>query len=165
MGELSVRREAPSTPVRHEWDPFRAMRSLLEWDPFREVGPAMPPTRLSDFDPAFELREAPTGFALHADLPGVKEQDLEVNITGNRLTVKGKRESEAKEEKEGTYYVYERSYGSFSRTFTLPGDIDATKVRAELKDGVLKIELPKRPEAQPQKILIKGGAGSATPVS
>ena len=110
MAELSVRREAPSTPVRREWDPLRAMRSLLEWDPFREVGPAMMmPTRLPEFDPAFELKEVPTGFALRADLPGVKEQDLEVNITGNRLAVKGKRESETKEEKEGTYYVYERS--------------------------------------------------------
>ena len=158
MGELSVRREAPTAPVRREWDPFRAMRSLLEWDPFREVSPAMMPSRLSDFDPAFELKEVPTGFSLRADMPGVKEQDLEVNITGNRLSVKGKRESETKEEKEGTFYVYERSYGSFSRTFTLPGEIDATKIRAELKDGVLTLDLPKRPEAQAQKIPIKGAA-------
>ena len=159
MGELSVRREAPIAPIRREWDPFHAMRSLLEWDPFREVSPAMMPNRLSEFDPAFELKEVPTGFALRADMPGVKEQDLEVNITGNRLSVKGKRESESKEEKEGgTFYVYERSYGSFSRTFTLPAEIDATKVRAELKDGVLMIDLPKRPEAQAQKIPIKGAA-------
>jgi HSP20 family protein len=159
MGELSVRREAPIAPIRREWDPFHAMRSLLDWDPFREVAPAMMPNRLSEFDPAFELKEVPTGFALRADMPGVKEQDLEVNITGNRLSVKGKRESESKEEKEGgTFYVYERSYGSFSRTFTLPAEIDATKVRAELKDGVLMIELPKRPEAQAQKIPIKGAA-------
>ncbi len=156
MGELSVRREAPIAPVRREWDPFRAMRSLLDWDPFREVSPAMMPSRLSEFDPAFELKEVPTGFALRADMPGVKEQDLEVNLTGNRLSVKGKRESETKEEKEGTFYVYERTYGSFSRTFTLPGEIDGTKIRAELKDGVLMIDLPKRPEALAQKIPIKG---------
>jgi HSP20 family protein len=156
MGELSVRREAPIAPVRREWDPLRAMRSLLDWDPFREVSPAMMPSRLSEFDPAFELKEVPTGFALRADMPGVKEQDLEVNLTGNRLSVKGKRESEAKEEKEGTFYVYERTYGSFSRTFTLPGEIDATKIRAELKEGVLTVDLPKRPEALAQKIPIKG---------
>jgi HSP20 family protein len=158
MGELSVRREAPVAPARREWDPMRAMRSLLDWDPFREIAPAVLPTRLPDFDPAFELKEVPTGFALRADLPGVKEGDLEVHLTGNRLTVKGKRESETKEEKEGQYYVYERSYGSFSRSFTLPTEIDAGGIRAELKDGVLTIDLPKRPEAQPQKIPVGKGA-------
>jgi HSP20 family protein len=77
-------------------------------------------------------------------------------MTDHRLTVSGKREEEKKQENE-TYFSYERSYGTFTRTFTLPEGIDVDKVIANLKDGVLSILVPKRPEAQPKKVAIKAG--------
>jgi HSP20 family protein len=98
----------------------------------------------------------------HADLPGVKEQDLEVTLTGNRLTIAGKREAE-REEKTDTYYACERSYGSFSRSFTLPDGADGEHLRAELKDGVLAVAVPKKPEVQPKKVQVRvPGPGTGT---
>jgi HSP20 family protein len=77
-------------------------------------------------------------------------------VSGNRLTVAGKREEEKKHETE-TYFSYERSYGTFTRSFTLPEGIESDKVQASLKDGVLSILVPKKPEAQPKKVAIKTG--------
>ena len=85
------------------------------------------------------------------DVPGIKQADLDVSLTGNRLTITGKREAE-KEDKGDTYYTYERSYGSFTRSFTLPEGVNASAIRADLHDGVLSVVLPKTPEAQPKKI-------------
>jgi HSP20 family protein len=108
------------------------------------------------FSPDFEVKENKEGFSFKADMPGIKEPDLEITLTGNRLTISGKRESE-KEDKGETYYVSERSYGTFSRSFTLPEGVDAAHLQAELKDGVLMIALPKLPEMQPRKIDVKTG--------
>jgi HSP20 family protein len=82
-----------------------------------------------------------------------------VSLTGNRLTLTGKREEEKREEKDN-YFSCERSYGSFSRTFTLPAGTDPDKASAELKDGVLTVTLPKKPEVQPKNIPVNGGAKS-----
>ena len=79
--------------------------------------------------------------------------DLEIALTGNRLTISGKREQE-KHEQGDTYYASERSYGSFSRAFTLPDGTDGENVKAELKNGVLEVVVPKKPEVQPRKITI-----------
>jgi HSP20 family protein len=106
------------------------------------------------FSPAFEVKETKEGFQFKADVPGVAEKDLDITRTGNRLTITGRRESE-KEEKHETYYTCERSYGSFTRSFTLPDGIDGDHIRADLKDGVLTLLVPKTPEAQPQKIALK----------
>jgi HSP20 family protein len=147
--------EHPVTPVKAEADPFRW---LLRWDPFREMTPSwfgQPPVEAT-FSPAFEVKENKDGFLFKADLPGMKEQDVEVKLAGDRLTVSGKREAE-RENKDDTYYAYERSFGSFLRTFTLPEGFDAEHVAAELKDGVLTIVVPKQPTAQAKTIAIKGG--------
>lgn len=93
-------------------------------------------------------------------MPGVKESDLELSLTGNRLTISGKREEEKKEQDE-RWYAYERSYGSFSRTFTLPQGVDSERVGAELKDGVLRVSIPKKPEMKPKKIELKLDSGSS----
>src|SRR5262249_8334978 len=85
------------------------------------------------------------------DLPGVREQDLEVSVTGYRLTVSGKREEEERRE-DDRYFAYERSYGSFSRSFVMPEGADVESVKAELKDGVLHIIVPKKAEVQPRPI-------------
>lgn len=77
-----------------------------------------------------------------------------MTVTGNRLTVSGKREAE-KEDKGERYYSYERSYGSFTRSFTLPEGADTDKLRASLEKGVLAITVPKKPEVQAKKIAVK----------
>ena len=108
----------------------------------------------STFSPTFEVKEREDAFVLQADVPGVKETDLDISVNGNVLTVSGSRQ--ATERKEGeTYYLYERNYGSFSRSFTISSAVDASRVEAEMNDGVLSIHLPKREEAKPRQIEIK----------
>jgi HSP20 family protein len=141
--------------ARREWEPFRLVREMLGWDPFRQIAPLLP-AGTSAFAPAVEVKETKDSFVFKADLPGVKESDIEVTVTGNRLTLSGKREAE-KEEKDDTYYAYERSYGSFTRTFTLPADVDTAHVKAELKAGELTIAVPKTPAAVAKKIPIAAG--------
>jgi len=151
MTNITVRKDHPAVPTTDPWE--RLMRNFFGWDPFREMQPYAAVDRA--FAPAFEIKETKEGYLFRADMPGVKEGDVECMITGNRLTIKGKREDERKQENE-TYYCYERSYGSFTRAFTLPDGVDAARVHAELKDGVLTLLVPKMPEAQPKKIDVKG---------
>jgi HSP20 family protein len=134
-------------------DPMQWMHELLRFDPFQQML-ALPLAEQGIFAPDFEVKETPDAFVFKADLPGVKEEELEVSLTGNRLVVSGRRESERREENE-RYYASERSYGSFTRAFTLPEGIDGDKVRAQLESGVLTLTVPKRPETQPKKIDIK----------
>jgi HSP20 family protein len=156
MSNISVKKEnGGAVPTRMtEWDPFRAAREFLRWDPFREMAPFGLATEGAVFSPAFEVKETKESYLFKADMPGVKEQDVDITRTGNRLTVTGKREAE-KEDKSETYYAYERTYGSFTRSFTLPEGIDGDQIRADLKDGVLTLVVPKTPEAQPKKIGLK----------
>ena len=133
-------------------EPLRLMRELFNWDPFAEMMPAG--QELQGFAPRFEVKETKDAFIFRADLPGVEEKDLELTMTGNRLTVSGKREAEARHEDE-TWYAYERTYGTFTRSFTLPEGADLEHADGELKSGVLTISIPKRPEHQPRKINLK----------
>jgi HSP20 family molecular chaperone IbpA len=105
---------------------------------------------------AFEVKETKDSYLFKADVPGIKESDITISLTGNRLTVSGKRDEEKRQENE-TFFSYERSYGSFTRAFTLPEGVDAEKVSANLKEGVLSIAVPKTPEAQPKRVSIKTG--------
>ena len=161
MANITVKKEnGGAMPVARlrEWDPFKMASELLHWDPFREMVPSWSKAEvLPTFSPAFEVKETKETYLFKADLPGVKEPDLEITRIGNRLTVSGKREEE-KEEKADTYYAYERSYGNFTRSFTLPDGIDAEHIRAELRDGVLTMAIPKVPEAQPKKIFVKSAS-------
>lgn len=152
-----IRRTAEETPATARTvDPARWMRDLMSWDPFRELSPSWFPVarEMQTFMPAFEVKENPDGYSFKADLPGIKEKDVEVKLEGKRLTVSGKREEE-KQDKNDTYYTYERSYGSFSRAFTLPDGADLEHVQAELKDGVLVIAVPKKAVVQPKTVTIK----------
>jgi HSP20 family protein len=128
------------------------MREMLNWDPFAEMLPATP--ELQGFVPRFEVKETKEAFVFRADLPGIEDKNLELTMAGNRLTISGKREAEARREDE-TWYAYERSYGTFSRTFTLPDGVDLDHAEAELKSGVLAVTVPKKPEHQPKKISLK----------
>ncbi|MFZ5478077.1 MAG: Hsp20/alpha crystallin family protein [Myxococcota bacterium] len=143
----------PSTATYgREWDPFRVMREMMRWDPFREMVPSG--VERGGFEPRFDVCEQGDAYVFKADLPGVKEEDVEITLTGNRLTVAGKREYEQKDEQDN-WFAYERGFGSFTRSFTLPEGCATDDVHAELKDGVLTLHLPKKPEVQPRKIELK----------
>jgi HSP20 family protein len=147
---------APRTAAA--WDPFRMMRDLMQWDPFRDLG-TYPAYEQRGFVPDFEVKETKDGYLFKADLPGVKDEDLDISLVSNRLTISGRREAEKQEEGEA-WYAYERSYGTFQRSFTLPQGVDAESVKAELKDGVLTLHVPKKPEVQPKKITVGSKAES-----
>ena len=158
MANVQVHKESGNKPApvarrSMEWEPFRTMREMLRWDPFGEMAPTWPTFETPEFMPSFEVKETKEGYVFTADLPGVEEKNLEVKTTENRLTISGKRESE-KTEQGDTYYTTERSYGSFSRVFTLPTGANLENIHAELKSGVLTVTVPKKPEAQPKKVSV-----------
>ncbi|AKT41211.1 Hsp20/alpha crystallin family protein [Chondromyces crocatus] len=134
-------------------DPLQMMRDLFRWDPFREMQP-MGTLAERVFNPEVEFKETKDAYLCKADLPGIQEKDLEISVTGNRLHIRGRREEEETHE-EDRYYAYERSYGSFSRSFTLPEGANADEVTAELKDGVLDIRIPKRADVQARRVSLQ----------
>lgn len=149
MANLSIRNDPSSIipDIGYGFDPFQAMRDMLRWDPFSDLYRGIGAERAGiTFNPMFDVRETSDAFILQADVPGVVDKDLDISLSNNRLIVSGKRENE-EEVKGETYHRTERSWGSFSRTFTLPADVDVNKVAAELKNGVLVIQLPKTGEA------------------
>ena len=97
--------------------------------------------------PAVDVVESDKGYEITADLPGMDEKNIEVKVTDGVLSIKGERQEE-KEEKKKDYFLQERSYGSFQRSFELPESIDADKIEASFKKGVLTLKLPKKAEAQ-----------------
>ncbi|MBK7293207.1 MAG: Hsp20 family protein [Holophagaceae bacterium] len=133
-------------------EPFRLMRDFLRWDPLLDYGPGAP----TAFMPSFDVKETPDAYQFRADLPGILEAELEISLEGSRLTVAGKRDEESMKEGE-RIHLSERSHGSFSRTFTLPEDVEGEKVVAELRNGVLTLMVPKRPEVRPRKINVSLG--------
>lgn len=146
-------RSALSSERNLSFDPFQSMREMLRWDPFSDIFRTMALDRVPSpisMSPMFDLRETNDAFILQADVPGVQEKDLEVSLSNNRLSISGNRESE--ENKGESSY---RSWGSFSRSFTLPTDVDSDKVSAELKNGVLMIQLPKTGEAKAKRIEVR----------
>jgi HSP20 family protein len=145
-----------------EWHPLRAIRDLSRWDPFREMAPifqGFPAFDRLEFSPQFDVTEEKDSYLFKADVPGVKKEDLEISTTGNRLQISGKRDAE-KETKSETIYTYEREYGSFVRSFTLPDGADIEHAKSELKDGVLTLVIPKLPGAQAKKIPVSTAAKS-----
>jgi HSP20 family protein len=135
------------TVVRYR-DPFSMARELLSWDPFFGGRPA------TAFSPAFEVKETNDAFVLKADLPGVSESEIDINVHNNILTVSGSRQAEERKEGE-SYALYERQFGSFSRSFSLPDMADGEKIEARLEHGVLTLVVGKKAEAKPRKIALK----------
>lgn len=107
-----------------------------------------------EWAPAVDIKEKANQYVVHADLPGVKPDNIEITLENSILTIKGHRETEAKEEKED-YKRVERVYGSFFRRFALPDSVDADKIQANYEQGVLIITIPKKSEVQPKKITVK----------
>lgn len=129
-------------------DPYSLARELLNWDPFFAARPA------TAFSPAFEVKETNDSFVLKADPPGVDEKDLDVAVHNGVLTVSGSRQAEERKEGE-SFALYERQYGSFSRSFALPDMADGERIEAALNNGVLTLSIAKKAEAKPRKISIK----------
>jgi HSP20 family protein len=140
------------------WEPFRDMlASQREFDRlFREAfNPAVADGELSTrtWAPPVDIYEDGDSLVLKAELPGVNPDDVDIRVENNTLYLKGERKFE-KEVKEQNYHRVERSYGTFTRTFSLPNSIDADKVGANYKDGVLTLTMPKKEEAKPKTIKV-----------
>lgn len=137
--------------------PLMQMERLLD-DMFAGFGLpthlAMP--AVSTFAPKLDVSETDKAFAITAELPGLTEQDINVEVNGDVLTLSGEKRSEHEDNAKGVYRM-ERSYGRFQRQFTIPANVDAAKVDATFKNGVLHITLPKTAENKPatRKIAVK----------
>jgi HSP20 family protein len=138
-----------NTPARYvSRDPFQVARELLSWDPFFSA------RQVSAYVPAFEVKETNEAFMLKADVPGVAESDLDIAVHSSVLTVSGTRHAEQRQEGD-SFALYERQYGSFSRSFSLPDSADGERVEAKLDSGVLTLTIWKKAEAKPRKIALK----------
>ena len=136
-------------PVRYS-NPNSMMRALLSWDPFRELDSF---EEQRSFLPAFDVKETAEALVFYADVPGIKESDIQIQVHGPKLTISGKRVAE--EHKEGEkYFRFERRHGTFTRAFTLPESADGSRVTAELKDGVLKVTVAKKASEQPRTVAV-----------
>jgi len=129
----------------------REINQLLE-----SFGPRLDGGRLGSWltpFPAVNVWEDGDALYAEAEVPGVKEEDIEVYAVGNELTIKGRRE--ARQDENVTYHRQERGTGEFTRVITLPVEVDADKVEAQLTDGVLLVKLPKTEAARPKRITVK----------
>jgi HSP20 family protein len=149
--------------VINRWDPFREVASLQNRvnSLFREMNEGDSPLAAASFVPAVDIYEDTKKVVLKLEVPGIEEKDLDIRVENNTLTVKGERKFE-KDEKEENFHRIERRYGSFYRAFTLPTTVDTEHVNANYNAGILKLELSKKPDAQPKQIKVNVG-GSAKP--
>jgi HSP20 family protein len=132
----------PSQGLRHELDRF-----------FEEFAGR----RGSSWMPAVDVRENQREISLDLELPGIKPEDVEVNVENGVLTVSGEKRADRKEGEEGRYHLVERSYGSFMRSFTLPQGVDEQQISADFDDGVLHVRIPKEALPQPRRIQVGRG--------
>lgn len=145
------------TLMRH--NPFRDLLALSDRLSRLAEDSSMSLANESDFltgswSPSVDIYESENSIVITAEVPGINEKDIDLTIDRNLLTIKGERKFENEVNKEN-YHRVERTYGSFSRSFQLPSSVDTTKVKAEQKNGVLTINLPKKEEEKPKKISIK----------
>ncbi len=147
----------PSLVDRAVARPERLVESLFDEffaDPFFAPVRAPGATR---FSPAVDLSETDNEYLVRAELPGLEAKDISVEYLGDCLTLRGEKRNEVREEKEGVHR-FESHYGAFSRTIRFDKPIDAAKIEAELKNGVLTVRLPKTEEARPRRIDVKAEA-------
>jgi HSP20 family protein len=138
-------------------DPFRLLQNRLFEEPFTMFRPLTTPEEnwpLTAWMPPCDIYETDKEVVLKVELPAVKREEVEVMLENNVLTMKGERKFEEKTDREN-YHRVERRYGEFMRSFTLPAYVDAAKINAEFKDGVLTVTLPKHEEARPKLINVK----------
>ena len=159
--KLPVKRETMEPSFTRAWHPFESLHREIDrlfddfgmgfrWPFGRSLFTAEALFRREPTwakMPAVDFIENEKGYEITADLPGMDEKNIEVKVTDGVLTMKGERREEM-EEKKKDYYLQERSYGSFQRSFELPDSVDADKIEANFKKGVLTVKLPKKVEAQ-----------------
>lgn len=139
--------------------------NLATWDPFRELDEMS--TRLNrvlgrnekelsnyDWSPSVDILETAEDFQVKCELPEVKKEDVKVNVADGLLRIEGERKFD-KEDKTKRYHRVERFYGSFMRSFALPEGVEPEKVKAEFKDGLLTVRMPKSPKALPRNVEVK----------
>lgn len=160
------RRSKKGLTIKEEQEPFytlqREVNNLFDrffhgfdWLPSRFGGFE---DRFSSFSPKVNIKDGKKSIEISAELPGMDEEDIDVSLSDNALTIKGEKKHEVEDNKEG-YYRMERSFGSFYRSIPLPDGIDKDNVDAKLKKGVLKVTIPKTAKAieSQKKIEIKSG--------
>ena len=140
------------------WRPFGVIDNRLRalFDELNEEFLPVP-SEARAWIPAVELVESDDELLLTAELPGMVEDDVEIEIEDNMLMLRGEKSEELKEEKEEKkvrYHVWERAYGKFQRSFVLPGNVDEKKISAEFENGVLKVHMPKTAESKARRIKI-----------
>jgi len=144
-----------------QWRPFREVARLRNemdrlWDDYFGPGRRALQPLEEAWLPAVDVAESPDKITVKAEIPGMEAKDIEISMVGDTLTIKGEKKAE-REEKEENYHMVERSYGSFSRAMKLPATVEADKVEATYKNGVLTVVLPKKEEVKPKAIEIKTG--------
>ena len=139
------------------WDPFQNLATLQDQvNRLFEVplaGRHAESSTLTAWAPAVDIYETENELVIKADLPDMNEKDLDIRVENNMLTIRGERKFEQKV-KEDNYLRIERTYGSFSRSFGLPNTVNTEAIKAEYKNGVLTVELPKRAESKPKQVKV-----------
>ncbi len=125
--------------------PFPSLFGRDRWLPIRPLAIRMPPV---------DVYEEKDAVVVKAELPGMKKEDIEVNLVGETLTIKGEKK-EDQEVKQDDYYRRERSYGSFLRSVALPCEVKSGEIKASFKDGVLEVRMPKTEEAKKKTVTVK----------
>ncbi|KAF0143766.1 MAG: HSP20 family protein [Nitrospirae bacterium] len=145
-----TRKETPPALI----SPFGEMEKRFDEffrRPFSLFGPSWWPglkmPEMEEIAPKVDIFEEGGDVVVKAELPGMKKEEIDVNITNDKITISGEKKQEEKVEKKN-YYRFERSYGSFTRTFRMPSEVQTDKVKANFKDGVLEIRAPKTEEAK-----------------
>jgi HSP20 family protein len=149
------------------WDPFRDMFALQNRmnSLFQEFNRGQGETdaiTTAAFVPAVDIYEDEHKIVLKLEVPGMKQEELDIRLENNVLAVRGERKFE-KEEKEENFHRIERRYGSFYRSFTVPNTVNTENIKADYEAGVLRIALEKRAEAKPKQIKVQVGSGAAAP--
>jgi len=140
------------------WDPFRDLNMLQDrmnrlFDDAGRTWRSDDPAATTTWSPAVDIFETEGEIVVKAELPGMDRKDIALNLEKNVLTLRGERRF-AKEAKDDNYHRIERSYGAFSRAFSIPATVDEEKINADYKEGVLKIVLPKKEQVKPKQIRI-----------
>lgn len=145
---------------RDAWQPFRELESLQsEMNKLFDLSLGRWPERTTGlmegaWSPAVDVYDSKDNIMVKADIPGIKKEDIDVSVHGDILTIKGEKKQET-ETKEKGFIKTERFYGSFNRAVALPVEVDASKVKASYKGGVLELVLPKKEEAKPKQIKVE----------
>jgi HSP20 family protein len=144
----------PVWPLAHHGELERFFDEAFR-RPFSHVGfPRLGFALAEDIVPSMDIFEAGGDIVVKAELPGMKKEDIEVTVTDSSITISGEKKKED-EVKKKNYYKYERSYGSFCRTFSLPTTVKTDKVKSTFKDGILEIRMPKTEEAKSKEVKVK----------